>query len=404
MKGDIFMNKKSLVFLLTALILCSCSSEEPAELETFPDITAVESVSDTSAEISETETEKETETSSETVTETETEPGISETETSADADESFSLADLAGDFDAADPMRYTLVTKENFTPADKKSAENAALEVVRESDFLRSAEKQAREMFTYENGVYTPTDEMHFLNSTYLDYLGDDFSIEPKPIGGITAKFDGVNDGYVYFFSMPLSFDYLEWSGAFELYAAVFVNDADEAQLICGDQTLGSAVLLAYEDRTDIAFSAGHTSGTSHSYIVSFNDRAVLTNRRIYGSVNADESGYVLKDDVTGFLGQYELFFRDRERGYCGISAVKLSDDAFEKIKNYPGIQPDERNADEFDADHFYIAGGKYLKNSFDAYAYVFDGNDLVPTDFNVIAADEDDFDTVLNVNISEWE
>lgn len=403
MKGDIFMNKKSLVFLLTALILCSCSSEEPAELETFPDITAVESVSDTSAEISETETEKETETSSETVTETETEPGISETETSADTDESFSLADLAGDFDAADPMRYTLVTKENFTPADKKSAENAALEVVRESDFLRSAEKQAREMFTYENGIYTPTDEMHFLNSTYLDYLGDDFSIEPKPIGGITAKFDGVNDGYIYFFSMPLSFDYLEWSGAFELYAAVFVNDADEAQLICGDQTLGSAVLLAYEDRTDIVFSAGHTSGTSHSYIVSFNDGAVLTNRRIYGSVNADESGYVLKDDISGFLGHNILFFRDRERGYCGISAVKLSDDAFEKIKNYPGIQPDERNADEFDADHFYIAGGKYLKNSFDAYAYVFDGNDLVPTDFNVIAADEDDFDTVLNVNVSEW-
>lgn len=400
MKGDIFMNKKSLVFLLTALILCSCSSEEPAELETFPDITAVESVSDTSAEISETETEKETETSSETVTETE--PGISETETSADTDESFSLADLAGDFDAADPMRYTLMTKENFTPADKKSAENAALEVVRESDFLRSAEKQAREMFTYENGVYTPTDEMHFLNSTYLDYLGDDFSIEPKPIGGITAKFDGVNDGYIYFFSMPLSFDYLEWSGAFELYAAVFVNDADEAQLICGDQTLGSAVLLAYEDRTDIVFSAGHTSGTSHSYIVSFNDGAVLTNRRIYGSVNADESGYVLKDDVSGFLGHNILFFRDRERGYCGISAVKLSDDAFEKIKNYPGIQPDESNADEFDADHFYIAGGKYLTNSFDAY--VFDGNDFVPTDFNVISADEDDFDTVLNVNVSEWE
>lgn len=404
MKGDIFMNKKSLVFLLTALILCSCSSEEPAEIETFPDITAVESASDTSAEISETETEKETETSSETVTETETEPEISETETSADTDESFSLADLAGDFDAADPMRYTLVTKENFTPADKKSAENAALEVVRESDFLRSVEKQAREMFTYENGVYTPTDEMHFLNSTYLDYLGDDFSIEPKPIGGITAKFDGVNDGYVYFFSMPLSFDYLEWSGAFELYAAVFVNDADEAQLICGDQTLGSAVLLAYEDRTDIVFSAGHTSGTSHSYIVSFNDGAVLTNRRIYGSVNADESGYVLKDDISGFLGHNILFFRDRERGYCGIRAVKLSDDAFEKIKNYPGIQPDERNADEFDADHFYIAGGKYLKNSFDADAYVFDGNDLVPTDFNVISADEDDFDTVLNVNVSEWE
>lgn len=402
MKGDIFMNKKSLFFLLTALILCSCSSEEPAELETFPNITAVESASDTSAEISETETEKETETSSETGTETETEPGISETETSADTDESFSLADLAGDFDAADPMRYTLVTKENFTPADKKSAENAALEVVRESDFLRSAEKQAREMFTYENGVYTPTDEMHFLNSTYLDYLGDDFSIEPKPIGGITAKFDGVNDGYVYFFSMPLSFDYLEWSGAFELYAAVFVNDADEAQLICGDQTLGSAVLLAYEDRTDIVFSAGHTSGTSHSYIVSFNDGAVLTNRRIYGSVNADESGYVLKDDISGFLGHNILFFRDRERGYCGISAVKLSDDAFEKIKNYPGIQPDESNADEFDADHFYIAGGKYLTNSFDAY--VFDGNDFVPTDFNVITSDEDDFDTVLNVNISEWE
>ena len=394
------MNKKSLVFLLTALILCSCSSEEPTEIETFPDITAVESASDTSAEIS--ETEKETETFSETVTETETEPEISETEASADADESFSLADLAGDFDAADPMRYTLVTKENFTPADKKSAENAALEVVREADFLRSAENQAREMFTYENGVYTPTDEMHFLNSTYLDYLGDDFSIEPKPIGGITAKFDGVNDGYVYFFSMPLSFDYLEWSGAFELYAAVFVNDADEAQVICGDQTLWDIGLLAYEDRTDIVFSAGHTSGTSHSYIVSFNDGAVLTNRRIYGSVNADESGYVLKDDISGFLGHNILFFRDRERGYCGIRAVKLSDDAFEKIKNYPGIQPDERNADEFDADHFYIAGGKYLKNSFGVY--VFDGNDLVPTDFNVIAADEDDFDTVLNVNISEWE
>ena len=400
MKGDIFMNKKSLVFLLTALILCSCSSEEPAEIETFPDITAVESASDTSAEIS--ETEKETETSSETVTETETEPEISETEASADTDESFSLADLAGDFDAADPMRYTLVTKKNLTPADKKSAENAALEVVRESDFLRSVEKQAREMFTYENGAYTPTEEIHFLNSTYLDYLGDDFSIEPKPIGGITAKFDGVNDGYIYFFSMPLSFDYLEWSGTPVFYAAVFVNDADEAQVICGDQTLWDIGLLAYEDRTDVILSAGHTSGTSHSYIVSFNDGAVLTNRRIYGSVNADESGYVLKDDVTGFLGQYELFFRDRERGYCGISAVMLSDDAFEKIKNYPGIQPDERNADEFDADHFYIAGGKYLKNSFDVY--VFDGNDLVPTDFNVISADEDDFDTVLNVNISEWE
>lgn len=400
MKGDIFMNKKSLVFLLTALILCSCSSEEPAEIETFPDITAVESASDTSAEIS--ETEKETETSSETVTETETEPEISETEASADTDESFSLADLAGDFDAADPMRYTLVTKENFTPADKKSAENAALEVVRESDFLRSVEKQAREMFTYENGVYTPTDEMHFLNSTYLDYLGDDFSIEPKPIGGITAKFDGVNDGYVYFFSMPLSFDYLEWSGAFELYAAVFVNDADEAQVICGDQTLWDIGLLAYEDRTDVVLSAGHTAGTSHFYIASFSDGAVLKNKRFYGSVNADESGYVLNDDVSGYFGHYELFFRDRERGYCGIRAEKLSDDAFEKIKNYPGIQPDERNADEFDADHFYIAGGKYLTNSFDAY--VFDGNDLVPTDFNVIAADEDDFDTVLNVNISEWE
>ena len=399
MKGDISVNKKSLVILLTALILCSCSSEESAELETFPDITAVGSSSDTSAEISETETEKETETSSETVTETGS--GISETETSADTDKSFSLADLAGDFDAADPMRYTFVTKENFTPADKKSAENAALEVVRASDFLRSAENQAREMFTYKNGVYTPTEEFHFLNSTYLEYLEDDFSIEPKPIGGITDKFDGVNDGYIYFFSMPISFDYIEWSGAFELYAAVFVNDADEAQLICGDQTLGSAGLLAYEDRKDIVFSAGHTSGTSHSYIVSFDDGAILTKRRIYGSVNADESGYLLKEDISGYFGHYELFFRDRERGYCGISAEKISDDAFEKIKNYPGIQPDESNADEFDADHFYIAGGKYLINSFDAY--VFDGNDFAPTDFNVITADEDTFDTVLNVNISEW-
>jgi len=394
------MNKKYLLIMLTALMLCSCAAEPPAEIETFPDITAVETVPDTTVTVSETETvtsaETETETESATESETETE---AETETSAKVN---SLADLAGNFDAADPMRYTLVTKENLTPADKKSAEAAALKAVRDSEYVRSAEDQAREMFTYENGAYTPTEEIHFLNSTYLEYLGDDFSIVPKPIGGITAKFDGVNDGYIYFFLMPLSFDYLEWSGTPVFYAAVFVNDADEAQVICGDQTLWDIGLLAYEDRTDVVLSAGHTSGTSHSYIVSFNDGAVLTNRRIYGSVNADESGYVLKDDVTGFLGQYELFFRDRERGYCGISAVMLSDDAFEKIKNYPGIQPDEDNADEFDADHFYIAGGKYLKNSFDVY--VFDGNDLVPTDFNVIAADEDDFDTVLNVNISEWE
>ena len=108
-----------------------------------------------------------------------------------------------------------------------------------------------------------------------------------------------------------------------------------------------------------------------------------------------------MKGDISGYFGHYELFFRDRERGYCGISAEKISDDAFEKIKNYPGIQPDESNADEFDADHFYIAGGKYLINSFDAY--VFDGNDFATTDFNVITADKDTFDTVLNVNISEW-
>ena len=147
------MNKKYLPIMLTALMLCSCTAEPPAEIETFPDITAVETVSDTTVTVSETETatsaETETETESVTESETETEP---ETETSAEIN---SLADLAGDFDSADPMRYTLVAKENLTPADKKSAEDAALKAVRDSEYVRSAEDQAREMFTYENGAYT---------------------------------------------------------------------------------------------------------------------------------------------------------------------------------------------------------------------------------------------------------
>ena len=349
------MYKKLLILAYLAIILTACgNTKRTAEITTSAEETTVtESVTEvtTTENITETTT---AETTAESVTEVTTEEKIP-------LPENFSLADYIDSFDEAEPIQYTVDTS-RFTYEYKKTpaAEQAALDAVNGSIYLELINAEARDMLEYKDGVYTcREDKWTFLTDTYIDYMGEDYKVEPRLLQTRSAHFDGKNREYIFTYIVPLQFDLLEWSGTTEFVIPVYVNSSNEAYILeaAAAQTLSLPDLLHYSDGvTHAAFAWGHSAGTTGSVIYSFSDGKPKLEFNGCG-LKYDTMGTILFNDISGFLGHGSLFFRDGIRGcYCGIDGVPVSDELAEILRDNADIPDFDEVRDELA-----IYGGQYI-------------------------------------------
>lgn len=402
------MYKKILTVTALAIMLTACgntveTAETTAEITTTSEetTTAAESISETTATESISET-----TTAETTTESVTEEVVEETETTVNAEENapttenFSLADYIESFDEAKPIQYTVDTS-RYTYEYKKTpaAEQAALDAVNGSEYLELINAEAKDMLEYKDGVYTcREDKYNFLTDTYIEYMGEDYKVEPRLLQTRSALFDGENREYIFIYSVPLHFDFLEWSGASEFVIPVYVNSTGEAYILdyAARQTLSLPDLLHYSDGVVHAvFSWGHSSGTSGSAIYSFSDGKPTLEFKGCG-LKYDTMGTILFNDISGFMGHGSLFFRDGIRNcYCGVSGVPVSDELAEILR-------DNADIPDFDQvrDDLAIYGGKYI--TFGMGTIMVQDGKFCDSDYgNVFRTEDDDYKYWLNIDLN---
>ncbi|MGN0587641.1 MAG: hypothetical protein ACI4JF_10175 [Oscillospiraceae bacterium] len=396
------MHKRLLTLAALAIILTACgNTEQTAEITTSAEeTTTAESVTEVTTTESITETTTAS-TTTQSVTE-ETEP-VAYEEEKIPLPENFSLADYIDSFDEAEPIQYTVDTS-RYTYEYKKTpaAEQAALDAVNGSEYLELINAEARDMLEYKDGVYTcREDKWTFLTDTYIDYMGEDYKVEPRLLQTRSAHFDGKNREYIFTYIVPLHFDLLEWSGTTEFVIPVYVNSDNEAYILdaAAAQTLSLPDLLHYSDGVvHAAFTWGHTAGTTGSVIYSFSDGKPKLEFNGCG-LKYDTMGTVLFNDISGFLGHGSLFFRDGIRDcYCGVDGVPVSDLLAEILRDNADIPDFDEVRDELA-----IYGGTYITYDMDTVK-VQDGTfcgseygDIFREDFEY-----NDYQYWLNVDLTE--
>lgn len=395
------MSKRLLILASLAIILTACGNTEQTA-ETAAEITT--SAEETTVTESVTET-----TTTENITETTTASTTAESVTEATTEDkiplpkNFSLADYIDSFDEAEPIQYTVDTS-RYTYEYKKTpaAEQAALDAVNGSEYLEHINAEARDMLEYKDGVYTcREDKWTFLTDTYIDYMGEDYKVEPRLLQTRSALFDGKNREYIFTYIVPLHFDFLEWSGTNEFVIPVYVNSDNEAYILdaAAAQTLSLPDLLHYSDGvTHAAFTWGHTAGTTGSAIYSFSDGKPTIEFKGCG-LKYDTMGTILFNDISGFLGHGSLFFRDGIRGcYCGIDGVPVSDELAEILRDNADIPDFDQVRDELT-----IYGGTYITYDMDTVK-VQDGTFCGSEYGNIFREDfeYDDYKYWLNVDLNK--
>lgn len=395
------MYKRLLTLASLAIILTACGNTEQTA-ETAAEITT--SAEETTVTESVTET-----TTTENITETTTASTTTESVTEATTEdkiplpENFSLADYIDSFDEAEPIQYTVDTS-RYTYEYKKApaAEQAALDAVNGSEYLELINAEARDMLEYKDGVYTcREDKWTFLTDTYIDYMGEDYKVEPRLLQTRSALFDGKNREYIFTYIVPLHFDFLEWSGTNEFVIPVYVNSDNKAYILeyAARQTLSLPDLLHYSDGVvHAAFTWGHTAGTTGSAIYSFSDGKPTIEFKGCG-LKYDTMGTILFNDISGFLGHGSLFFRDGIRGcYCGVDGVSVSDELAEILRDNADIPDFDEVRDELA-----IYGGQYIFFG-DCTVKVQDGTFCGSEYGNIFREDfeYDDYKYWLNVDLTE--
>lgn len=391
------MKKRLAALLALSLMLTACggsgdtadttetvSSETTTEETTTAETTTVETTTAETTSSETTTTESETETEPETLTQPEQEPAAEH------------------DFDEAEPLKYSVYDfessgEDNIDP----SAQKAALDVVLSSEYVKIVTEEAKIMFDYKDGVYSYIlDEERLLTDTYLEYLGEDFQIEPRLFMTINAKFDGENSENIFIYSIPLHYDFLEWSGTTEFFIPVYVNASGEAFLLdaAAQQTLYTPSLLSYSDGViHAAFTSGHTAGTSYFAIYSFKDGKPKLETEGCGLSFDSTSGTMLFNDHSGFFGHGNLFFRDGMRDcYCGVAGVPASEE-LKKALMENGYISDENDACN-------VFGGKYI--SFAMSSIKVENGSFTDSEYGSIYTDEEycDYQYWLNIDLNSAE
>ena len=341
------MLKKLLIPAAFAIILTACGSTvQTTEITTAADETTA---ADSITEI--TVTEATNNNTTETVIE----------ERRISIPDNFSLVNYIENFDDAEPIQYTVVTS-LYTYEYKKGpdAEQAALNAVNGSKYIERINAEARDMLEYNDGVYTCREGKYgFLTDTYIEFMGEDYKVEPRLLQTRSALFDGKNREYIFTYVVPLHYDFVEWSGTSKFVIPVYVNSNNEAFILdeAARQTLSLPDLLHYSDGVvHAAFSWGHSSGTMGSAIYSFSDGKPTLEFNGCG-LKYDTVGTVLFNDISGFFGEGSLFFRDGIRdSYCGVDGVPVSDELADILR-------DNADIPDFDEvrDKLAVYGGQYI-------------------------------------------
>ncbi|MBP0964323.1 MAG: hypothetical protein J5999_03405 [Oscillospiraceae bacterium] len=387
------MKKRLAAILSLALLLTACGVSG----DTVDTAAATEAVTPevTSAETTTAETTTAETTATETTAQQET--TVSEAET--EVPQSIDLSDHINAFDDADPLQYSvydpLYSYEYEVP---QSAEKAALDAVLSSEYVKIVTEEAKKMFDYSDGVYTYIgEEFSFLSDTYLEYLGENYQVEPRLVMTRNAKFDGENTEYIFIYAIPLHYDFLEWSGTTEFFIPVYVNSSGEAFLLeaAAQQTLYRPDLLYYSDGViHAAFTSGHTAGTSYFAIYSFKDGKPKLETEGCGLSFDSPYGTLLFNDHSGFFGHGNLFFRDGQRDcYCGVAGVPASDE-LKNILMENGCISDENEACE-------VFGGRYI--SFDMGSKKVENGSFTDSEYGSIYTGEEycDYRYWLNIDLN---
>lgn len=390
------MRKRIFCMILLSVMLTACTNTaKTSEITIDSDNSSVEESAAETADI--------VNSSAEAAPEIVQEPTADEE--SAPAPDNFSLADHIGGFDEAEPISYTL-DDSLFTYEYNKSPaiEKAALEAVRSSEYLEAINAEAREFLEYKDGKYTcPEEKWSFLADTYIEYMGEDFRVEPRILQTRSAYFDGENREYLFTFIVPLHYEFMEWSGTTTFVIPVYVNSSNEAFILAdaARQTLSLPELLHYSDGVvHAAFVWGHSSGTSGSAIYSFKDgRPVL--EFTGGGLSYERGvmgGDLLFDDISGFFGHGSLFFRDGIRDcYCGVEGVPASDELAEILRAKADIP-----ASDNDGGSILIFGGRYVTCE-DKTFLLRDGILDACGYGNVIRTDDGDYKYWVNIDLEQY-
>lgn len=391
------MKKRIAAILALSLMLTACggSGDTADTTETVSSETTTEET--TTAETTTVETTTAETTSSETTTtesETETEPeAFTQTEQESAAEQAF---------DDAKPLQYSVYDYESSgEDTIDPSAQKAALDVVLSSEYVKTVTEEAKLMFDYKDGVYTFVGEEEcFLTDTYIEYLGEDYQIKPQLFMTLNEKFDGENAENIFIYSIPLHYDFLEWSGTTKFFIPVYVNAKGEATLLeaAAQQTIYTPSLLSYSDGViHAAFTSGHTAGTSYFAIYSFKDGTPKLETEGCGLSFDPTGGTMLFNDHSGFFGHGNLFFRDGKRDcYCGVAGVPASDE-LKKILMENGYISDENDACD-------VFGGKYISLSMSSIKV--ENGCFTDSEYGSIYTDEEncDYQYWLNIDLNSAE
>lgn len=386
------MKKQLAAILSLALLLTACGGSGDAVDTTEEVSSEVTSAETTTVEttIAVTTTQQET-TTSETIPEPEPEPVIAK---------NIDLSDYIDSFDEAEPLQYSVYdSMYSYEYEVPQSAEKAALDAVLSSEYVKIVTEEAKKMLDYKDGVYSLAgDEEIFLADTYIEYLGDNYQVEPRLVMTRNAKFDGENTEYIFIYSIPLHYDFLEWSGTTEFFIPVYVNTKGDATLLetAAQQTLYRPDLLYYSDGViHAAFTSGHTAGTSYFAIYSFKDGNPKLETEGCGLSFDSPYGTMLFNDHSGFFGHGNLFFRDGQRDcYCGVAGVPVSDE-LKKIVMENNDIPDENDIGE-------VFGGKYISLSMSSIKV--ENGSFTESEYGSIYTDEEycDYQYWLNIDLNK--
>ncbi len=314
---------------------------------------------------------------------------------------SFSLAELAGDFDEAYPLHYTIEKMEDTAGMVRYPV---AEEALLNSEYFAEAEQIARELFVYENGIITPVSE-HFWTGFHKDDVivcaDGTLSVSVELAYSCEVAFDGVNTEHIYVFRIPLPLSEIEWSGIGDFYVPVYVNSAGAALVLseAAAQTMTQPVIIRYEDGVShVEFGRGHTSGTAWSMIFGFSEgKPYLLYECSMLAAEQDSGGCILREDnCIGLMGFNLLFFRDKERGYCTIRGEQLSTEYIELIaanSEITDIYPDIVKKT------LYITGGRYITST-DNDCFELKDGEVIPYEHGIIIPVPEFYERVVEENI----
>ena len=241
-----------------------------------------------------------------------------------------------------------------------------ARQAVYKSEYYAEVVEQAKTLFDYKNGVYTPKpEESAFYSSGYEGYFDADepYKVNPMLVYTLPAYFNSCRE-YVFVFSMPLPVSFAEWSGEDQFYVTVFVDHEDNAVIIpeCCQQTLRSVEPIHVGKNIHLLFQSGHSQGTGRSTIISFGTdgyKVEYTGSAV--SYIPPGANYIL-DDISVWSGYYKMLFYDEEIGYCEVKSEPLGGEAMDIICSSPDVLEAYPDIYDMCADGYvWVTGGKYI-------------------------------------------